>query len=252
MYKKLIVKTISITGILMTFLSLNVIAKTCDINSAVVKANYSIKVTNVGDNKYKNKVYNEELDLIRNNFEVAYSYPHKNITDVWVKYPNNKVALNRYFEAQKRSIEYQPTELKRKVSWQTKYQFLTFNQLNEMTLITKVGEGCYQQEEYKLTKGNTKVRLSWLPQLNLVKRLEISQPEHTKTWQLGFVESSKDEVKQFFDKRYSYQSTDYADIGDMESDPFLVQMINLGFIDHTPQGFYNSKGENISPDNHRH
>ena len=42
-----------------------------------------------------------------------------------------------------------------------------------------------------------------------------------------------------------YELTDYADIGDNESDPFLAKMINLGFIQDTHPGFYNSQGQAI-------
>ena len=40
----------------------------------------------------------------------------------------------------------------------------------------------------------------------------------------------------------SYGTTDYTNIGDNESDPFLISMINLGFIEDHAHGFYDSKG----------
>ena len=264
MYTKTIVNAIKSTTVLAMVSSLNVSAATCDINASVVQAHYTIEAENTteaghtlklkdsANNKHTHQVKKTELTLIRNKTQVAYVYPVSNVTDVWLKYPNNQVTLNRYFEEQKRVIEYQPNELKRAVDWQKKYQLITPTQIKELNLITKVGNGCYQQEEYHLKKDNIVINLSWLPQLNLVERLQISQQGHTKTWQLHNVESSEDEVKQFFAKHYQYQSTDYADIGDNESDPFLVKMINLGFVDHSPQGFYNSQGDNISPDHHRH
>lgn len=247
MFKQLMPQVTKKMIALIMFFSFSVMAEVCDINSAVLKANYTIK-TFYDDNDKTHTL----LGLIRNNAQVAYYYPNKNVVDIWVKYSNNKVALNRYFEQQERSIEYQPTELKRAVNWQNQYQLITKKQIKNMTLITTAGSGCYQQQEYNLIQGQMNVRLTWLPQLNLVKRLQVSQKAHSKVWQLVDVEPSEKDVKNFFDKRYQYQSTDYADIGDNESDPFLVKMINLGFIDHTPKGFYNAQGDNISPDHHRH
>lgn len=252
MYKKIIVNTTKITSLFAVALSLNVSAETCDINANIIEAHYIIETESNIKTKASAGNQKMQLDLVRNNNQVAYVYPHNNVTDVWVKYPNNQVALNRYFEEQKRSIEYQPTELKRKVNWQTKYQLITPTQIKEMSFITKAGSGCYQQEEYQLTKEGINVRLTWLPQLNLLKRLQVTQNNYSKIWRLNNVESSLDNVNQFFANHYQYQSTDYSDIGDNESDPFLVKMINLGFIDHTPKGFYNSQGDNISPDHHRH
>lgn len=236
---------------LILFFPLSVMAETCDKNSAVLKANYTIETSHTGEGK-AHESSTLSLALIRNNARIAYFYPNKNVIDIWVRYPNNKVALNRYFEQQKRSIEYQPTELKRQVNWQKQYQLITEKQIKKMALITIAGSGCYRQEEYNLMQGETSVHLIWLPQLHLVKRLQVSQKEYSKVWQLAGIESSEKGVRAFFDKLYQYQSTDYADIGDNESDPFLVKMINLGFIEHTPKGFYNSQGGNISPDHHRH
>jgi|GEM_PF-1677927 len=247
------------------------LGQTCDINSSIIQADYNIETdidsgvdSNLNSapelktakssqkNQHNHQTKKTAFTLVRNNAQVAYQFPNKNIIDIWLKYPNQQVALNRYFESQKRVIEYQPTELKRSVNWQKKYQLITHEQIKEMDLINQAGSGCYQQQEYQLKKDNLVVQLRWLPQLNLVKSLVVTQGEHTKKWQLTQIKSLQSDVEEFFTKRYNYQSTDYADIGDNESDPFLLNMINLGFIDHSPQGFYNSKGENISPTGHHH
>jgi hypothetical protein len=227
---------------MLTAVSLPTLAEKCDINNQTVIANYDIEEHGQAT----------PFQLIRLNNQVAHFYPKNKITDTWVKYRNNNVALNRYFEDEKRAIEYQPTELKRKVSWEKKTQLITSKQINEMTLVTAMGSGCYQQQEYNMQKGDLTVRLSWLPHLKLVKRLQVSHNGNQKVWSLQNIDTSTTTVNTFFKQRYQYQSTDYADIGDMESDPFFTKMINLGFIDHTPQGFYNSQGDNISPAHHRH
>jgi len=60
-------------------------------------------------------------------------------------------------------------------------------------------------------------------------------------------------IEEFFRIRGSYQTTDYADIGDNESDPFLLKMMNLGFIKHGASGFYDAQGHALKKrHNHHH
>lgn len=249
---KLASKFIKPLVFLLSIFSLGVVAEQCEKNAKILQANYLIEEITHSDKEHQAKSKNNELTLIRNKEQVAYVYPSSNITNIWIKYPNNQVALNRYFEEQKRSIEYQPSELKRVVNWENLYQLISTEQIKEMTLKTTEGQGCYKQQEYHLVKGESNVELTWLPELRVVKKLKVSNKHQSKIWQLKELDLEVTTVNTYFNKHYNYQSTDYADIGDMESDPFLVKMINLGFIEHTPQGFYNSDGDNISPAHHRH
>ena len=67
---------------------------------------------------------------------------------------------------------------------------------------------------------------------------------------LNDVNSDTPAIKAQFAKWDNFQTTDYADIGDNESDPFLAKMINLGFIEHGATGFYNQQGEAIQGGHH--
>lgn len=65
-------------------------------------------------------------------------------------------------------------------------------------------------------------------------------------WILVSLESDEDKVGDRFAAWDSHATTDFADIGDNESDPFLMRMINLGFISHGASGFYDASGNMIS------
>lgn len=55
-----------------------------------------------------------------------------------------------------------------------------------------------------------------------------------------------------FEQWDSYDSVDFAGIGDNEPDPFLARMINPGFIEHGDNNFYDSQGRVLSGQGHRH
>ena len=87
--------------------------------------------------------------------------------------------------------------------------------------------------------------------LALVVSLNIMQAKQKVHWQLEKIEHKENIITQAFRQRANYQTTDFADIGDNEADPFLIKMINLGFIEHGSSGMYNPQGENIDID-HNH
>lgn len=59
----------------------------------------------------------------------------------------------------------------------------------------------------------------------------------TRTWLLTGHESQARPITQQFARLNGGDTTDYADVGDSESDPFLEKRINLGFIEHGAIGF---------------
>jgi len=73
--------------------------------------------------------------------------------------------------------------------------------------------------------------------------MSIAKPQLTQTLTLGTVDFKKAQIQQQFALWDAYQTTDYADIGDNEGDPFLAKMINLGFIEHGASGFYDANGK---------
>jgi len=202
-------------------------AQTCLLEKNTLLAQYQVTIKHD-----KETLKTQDFTLYRHNSIVAYQYKEQGITELWQHYQENKVALNRYFDNQQRGIEYQPNELRAAVNWQEKYQLISDEKIAQMTKITQVGNGCYQQSEYSLVQGDSKIRLTWLANLKLVKRLQVVNGKDVKIWQLNTLDHEQTQVIDFLRQKDNYQSTDYADIGDHEADPFLAKMINQGFIEH--------------------
>ncbi|WP_352289120.1 hypothetical protein, partial [Psychrobacter sp. GW64-MNA-CIBAN-0177] len=90
-------------------------------------------------------------------------------------------------------------------------------------------------------------KLALFTQLKLVKTLRVSNKKSQVSTLLSLnnVSSNEQVIVAQFAKWDNFQTTDYADIGDNENDPFLAKMINLGFIEHSATGFYNQQGQAI-------
>ena len=95
--------------------STSALAQQCDIDAAQLKADYKIT------NQHKSQHSTQSLTLWRNNQQVAHQ--SETLTELWQQLSNNQLRPIRYFNAEQRGIEYQPSEVRGvqigvlKVSW---------------------------------------------------------------------------------------------------------------------------------------
>ena len=217
----------------------------CSIDPEVLGASYQMTDSD-SDKKATMKLW-------RQHQRVSNQFTQSGITDMWEHMHNGELRMVRFFDTEQRAIEYQPGEVKyanADSQWQQVHELITDNLKSNMTLVSSSGEGCDKVETYQLTEGDSQLQLEWLPALSLVKSWKNDTDGHVKTWQLTQLIKDESAVNASFKMRDDYQTTDYADIGDSESDPFIAKMINQGYIDHGPSGFYNSEGEDIGHPHH--
>lgn len=222
---------------------------TCERNAAQLLASYTI---NVSDDTHT--VNTTELELWRNQASVAHQYQQTGITEAWTRVKNQWLKPVRYFDNHQRAIEYQPGErIHGKVDsdWSYRYQLVSDALLSTMTLEETSGSGCEATYTYRLEHQGHSYSLTWLPALKLVKAFEARQGQLTRTWTLNKISYNRTEITDFFEQRKRYKSTDYSDIGDDHTDPFLTNMVNQGFIEAGASGFYHANGQAIEG-NHSH
>lgn len=225
----------------------NTVFAQCSYNT-IAGAKYKITTT-----KPESKTQIKQMNLWRNENQVAHQYSDSHITELWELTSNGRVRLVRYFEQHQRGIEYQPDEIKIKNkinTWERKQQLIANAQLKTMQLQSTQGEDCNKLENYSLTNDHKSITLQWLPYQRLVKLYQVQSEHQTITWELQQITSEKDKVTKVLATLSEYQTTDYADIGDNESDPFFTKMINLGFVEHGSSGFYDAQGNRLQGHHH--
>ncbi len=195
------------------------------------------------------------LVLWRNHGLAALEYRDAGITELWHKTSHGKLQLIRYFDEYQRGIEYQPGEISGRHSsdlWHQKYQLVPETTIQTLTLTKSEGKDCQQRQTYTSTNAGKTAELIWLPASQLPAHYETKNAGKSVIWELVEIKTTPTEVEQRFAELSDYQTTDYADIGDNESDPFLLKMINLGFVEHGSKGFYDSAGNSLDGDHHHH
>lgn len=222
----------------------------CEFPVDKLAAVYTVESLSAGGNKLRSS---EIISLWRNGNEVAQEYHNRNITDIWTLVSDGRIRPVRYFDGDQRAIEYQPNEVSAEHDgrdWSSKFQFVSNALLGQMRLINSTGRDCDLIEFYQLETKNSFIELEWLPNKKLVNKFAEENGDKIISYTLSEIITDDKQINEKFLSWGSYQATDYADIGDDHSDPFLLKMVNLGFIEHGASGFYNSDGSAIEEHNH--
>jgi len=240
----------------------------CQVHPEMLGAQYTLTnstLTNATTNSTTaddKEVFTQQKAIWRSKQKVLSVNGEKSNT--WFKQNNGAVQKTAHFDQFKRSIEYQSKVISDE-RWQQLNQFISDKQRDSLTLINTKQVGCWQQETYQWQDKEKQLtgELVWNADLKLVTLLTISQTINQPInqyytqqimrkshWQLNNIEQNEKLIAQEFTQRANYQSTDFADIGDNESDPFLLKMINLVFIEHGASGFYNSDGQPMAAVHH--
>ncbi|MFT6088105.1 MAG: hypothetical protein ACJA11_003378 [Glaciecola sp.] len=195
-----------------------------------------------------------QVTLIRNGNEVAHQYPQTGITESWQLNQAKQIKSTRFFDLHERAIEYQPGEKvhgKTESDWSYRNQLISDSLLKKFTTTNVINEGCNRIETKQLNDGRLSMDITWFSELRLVSSFIIKEkdsPRILESWSLKSLTLSNKQITPFFKSRYAYYATDYADIGDDHTDPFLTKMMNLGFIEHGASGFYDTQGNPMSGD----
>ena len=213
--------------------SVNSTAGECKILPKVLSAYYDFNQQK-SNNSEGNKIQilaakqTQSFELHRYNNRVLQRDINQGVNDIW-SHKGNRLSLNRAFEQYQHTIEYQSNELRYQPKWQDIFQLVATPDLDKMQFVEQKNSGCQLEQHYFHKTKTSEYQLVWLPNLQLVKFFELKSPTLTRQWSLTNYQGSVEQIAVLFAEYSRYQSTDYADVGDNESTPFLAAMINQGF-----------------------
>jgi len=221
-----------IIAALLFTLSLSTSANECELSADVISAYYQLD-TQTTHHELKQPPVQQLFELHRNNNQILQRNVSKGINDIWSLHAN-RLSLSRAFDKYQHILDYQPNELRYQPQWQEVFQLVAIPALNQMQLVEQKGSGCLLEEHYVLKSNVSKgqhqdFQLVWLPNLRLVKSLKLQSAQLTRQWQLTKYQHNDEKISALFKQYETYQTTDYADVGDNEGIPFLAKMINQGF-----------------------
>lgn len=223
------------------------------IKGNIFSANYTIKKETYEQHHQHKNTQQKSLTLWRDNHRIAHENSNPEITSVWYKLRNGRISLTRYFDKYQRGIEYEPVDIQgEKQEWSSKQLLVSKHLLTRLHKDETIGKSCNQVVYYSGKFADRHIKVALLKQQNLLLEYVEIRPDGKIRWTMDKLTSDKTKVKQAFDKYKAYSTTDYADVGDNESDPFLSKMITMGFIEHGASGFYDADGNALEGHGHKH
>jgi len=184
----------------------------------------------------------------------AFEYTQQGITEVWTKTINNNASMIKGFDKDQRSIEYETIDLtmdKKNSSWNKRSNLMHPKDFNFKNNSVKTINGCVVKH-YEKSENGKSISMDWNEKRDILVNFEIKdQKKVYYDYQLKSLKSLDLEDNHIV-KVQGYERTDFADIGDNESDPFFRKMINLGFITHHETNIINDKGQLVEAESHHH
>ncbi|MGQ8364728.1 hypothetical protein [Glaciecola sp. 1036] len=232
--KNKIVLSLILTFLLLCTIASKGLAEESQCSGAVTVASYKI---------YQPRLDKTEiLELYRNKNTVAHYYPKNQITELYELNKAGQVKLTKYFNDHKRGIEYQPNDKLnniRNLDWAQKYKLMGKNFLDNASQQIKQTNDCGDVIAYSITQDHNTFVATIDTAKDILTAFEITDEKGNllEKWELQSTELATDSSV-FLSQLNTYQTTDYADIGDDHTDPFLTKMVNLGFIEKSSSGFY--------------
>lgn len=184
------------------------------------------------------------VDFYRSGDQVAWQ--RGDVISVWQK-ESDSASLLRAFPGYERSIWYPAGDL-RALGKGARWQGVTGWPEPEQAGFSPVEGsdavvlGCPVQAY----QNGEQAQVLWVEQASVPARVA----DAAQQWQL--VSIQRVSMSETFDRWRTWPSTDFADVGDNEADPFLRKMIALGFVEHGASGFYRADGEPLRDGAHRH
>lgn len=187
------------------------------------------------------------LEILRHGRDTALYNPARQIGEWWVLADSQRPRFHRLFGEQQRRIDYTTGDL-RALGVNVNVASIESFAIAPLLSRLKAGEAladCPAARHYRGTVNGNHYDLHWHPELKLPLQLTISNGQQQRRWQASSL-ISEAAVSQRFGQWRDFQPTDFADIGDMETDPFLAKLITQGFVEHAHPSAYNSDGTVIS------
>lgn len=208
-----------------------------------IKAQYSVTVDGKPSAQFSVVRFSED--------SVYYDYSNQGVGKYWHRLMNKRIATTHFFHEFKRSIEYEPTDLvnAQSFSWSKQYYLLPETVKSQ---IDSMADNKLCEKIYDDNTSKNKLHIVWSSRFQLPKDIKYTNNGVVTHVRLLGMTSNRQEISELRTKLDGYQSTDYADVGDNESDPFLRKMIRLGFVKHGASGFYDSEGHPMANEADHH
>jgi hypothetical protein len=151
-----------------------------------------------------------------------------NVGERWTKTPSGKIKHVKIFHADKHAIDYETGDLKALNAypdWQRQMTMVAPELLEELQKVEDTTFLDRPAVKYQGQVRGVDVEIVWLANEKLPAFIRRVYPDRTVSMKLLELHALQDAPSQPADSR-GYHHIDYADVGDMEADPFVRKFVH--------------------------
>lgn len=191
------------------------------VNLSSLSAEFTTRIYGKGDNT------TTQWQLWRSAERVEWLNVSANTSELWTKTSQNLWFYSKVFHADQHIIEYSPVDLhllQVAPAWQSFAAALDPTLLQKLPNARKIKplDG-FQRIQYRGSLDGTAYEIDWLPELSLATRVKTVEEGLTRVTELKrpLVIADNSQSPQNTSR---YRVIEYADLGDMERDPFVMKV----------------------------
>ncbi len=236
-------------GLLMAVSGVTQAAEVCRSQPEKVGVRYEQQLYDLNAGKKTSRV----MELWRDGNRVLHVYPDRGLAEQWEHSGKGDLHLTVWFDHYAQGIEYMPEDIGARADahrWEEKWKIVPDRLMQSLQFKTSRGSACEMMRTLVKDTSDRQVRLEWNVPLQLPVGYEVRTKGKREIWVAREIVTDPKQIGKVFNRRSGYKTTDFVDIGDNEDDPFLREMIHLGFVSDRASGFYDAEGNPLPGHEH--
>lgn len=170
----------------------------------------------------------QSLSILREtDSRVIYDFKPQGITRVYLRYSEENIGYEEYFNAEKIGVEHEPSPNNVPGGWSEVRSFISDDTLGSLKKTGSGNHHCLATSTYEGVVNGETIKATLIDELNLPILLDRRTATGGNRWEVNALETSRERITSISSKLDTYRTYDFADLGDHEEEAFFR---NSGYL----------------------
>ena len=170
----------------------------------------------------------QSLSILREtDSRVIYDFKPQGITRVYLRYSEENIGYEEYFNAEKIGVEHEPSPNNVPGGWSEVRSFISDDTLESLKKTGSGNHHCLATSTYEGVVNGETIKATLIDELNLPILLARRTATGANRWEVNALETSRERITTISSKLDTYRTYDFADLGDHEEEAFFR---NSGYL----------------------
>ncbi len=170
----------------------------------------------------------QSLSILREtDSRVIYDFKPQGITRVYLRYSEENIGYEEYFNAEKIGVEHEPSHNNVPGGWSEVRSFISDDTLGSLKKTGSGNHHCLATSTYEGVVNGETIKATLIDELNLPILLARRTATGANRWEVNALETSRERITTISSKLDTYRTYDFADLGDHEEEAFFR---NSGYL----------------------